>query len=239
MVKPRKMTDEERADHERVVAWIKSNLERLGISASELARRAGIGQSNLAHSLGKARRRLSLTEIKKFEDIFASEFSYHKGQAYPIAPRFKSDKVVLFGGTISARFRGGAAQEIHKTVKIQRVMLPRYIDEPQEAFYIEDDSADLYIQPGNFATVVPYWKNRKNLQIGDKVVVKMYHPILFREGDKSVFSRTIRMVFRGDAGPVLKSLSSNPEIKDLVYDPEDGSVEIEALVIGKQLYEDY
>lgn len=233
----RRMTAEH---HDRVVAWVEANLKRLGMSRAELSRRSGIEASKIGHSLGKARRNFRSYEIEKMGEIFNNTFSGLKPNKLERVANFrKSESVVMLGQKIGLGFAEMSTR--HIATKIPAAKLPKYIDTPQEAWPIEDDSADIEAPKGAFAIVVDYFDFRPALQIDDKVVITRYHPILFRAGDLSQAENTVRIVARDeDTGAIIfKSLSRNPAVKNIVYNPEDKSIQVAKLIIGWQKYEAY
>jgi hypothetical protein len=225
--------------HRRVVAWIRSNLARQRMTVAELSRRIGIEQSKILHGLGKAERRFPASEIEKMEKVFKNSFSNATTEMLnKVAIVGKSEaSYMLLGQRISLGFSD--MKQAKTKVEIPTVRLDRYLDARQEAWPIEDDSCDKYLTKGMYAVTVPYFEFRPAAQVGDKVVVKRYHPILFANGDVTQSENTIRLITRESGKIVLKSLSTNVAVKDIPYNPDDKSVEIVKLVIGAQFYEAY
>ncbi len=229
----------------RVAAWVRANLvKNNNMSIAELARRlklagvSGMEPTKISHSLG-LRRRFTALEIEKMEIIFGAEFRASDNAGAELAFLNKSLVTVSFGETIAIGYRTHSMHSTAQRTEIPPVLLPRYATTPQEAWPVEGDCCDLYATDGMIVFVVDYWKFRPSLQIGDKIVVKRYHPLLVASGDKSQSENSLRLVAMEDGQLILKSLSTNKNIVDILYDPDDKSIEIIKLVIGKAGYERY
>ena len=114
-----------------------------------------------------------------------------------------------------------------------------YADLEQEAWPVEDDFADLYAVAGMSVLVVDFAAAGIVPRHGHKVVGRRYHPIRAARGDLSHAENFIRLVVEADGKIILKSMSSNPAVQDIAYNPDDKSVEILKLIIGRHSYEQY
>jgi hypothetical protein len=226
--------------HKRVIAWIEKHRVRLGMNKAELARRIGLEPSKLGHSMGKKARKITAVELERLAEVFGERFGMDAtNKADRVAQTHKSINTVSLGEKIAYGFVGHSIMVRAKKIEIPPVLNPRYLSDPQEAMPVEDDSADLYAEAGTFVIVVDYWRFRPRPQVGDKVVIKRYHPVLFRAGDMSQSENSIRLIEKNEKGFVLRSLSSNSVMKDIDYDPSDKSTVITKLIIGRQSYENY
>lgn len=223
----------------RVRDWARANLKRLRMSQAELARRIGMKDSSYLNHSMRGKRNFKPLEIASMEKIFEQQFPKSKAEQFEVAQERKSARTVALGEIIASGFREKIMVTGAQHTEIPVVTKPRYIDMPQEAWLIIDDSADLWLGPGVYLIVVDYFAARPSIQIGDKIVVKRHHPILAGQGDFDTAQNTAREIAEDDRGIVLKSLSSNPNIRDIVYDPDDKTVIIHKLIIGFQSHIDY
>lgn len=238
MTKLRTNRDMTREHHERLVAWVLANLRRVGMNKAELARALRIGDSNLRHSLGKKARKFQASEVEKMEKVFGVRFGDATPRKYDgVDLPSKSLPVVVLGQKIGHGF--SEMRQKNEKLQIPPINLPRYCDTPQQAMPIEDDSANKYAPKGAYAIVVNYFDFRPSPQVGDKVVLKRYHPVLFRSGDLSQVENTVRIIEREGDRIILKSCSTSPLVKDVEYNSEDDSAVIAGLIIGWQFYEAY
>ena len=226
--------------HERLAAWVKANMHKKRMSQTKLARELGIDQSAVSRALRlEGRAGFNAHEVEKLEKLFGERFGDDPSEnVMQVAITNKSASHLVLDERISLGF--SEMHAIQADVEIPPIRSPRYLNTPQKAMPIEDNSADAYAPKGAYAVVVDYFAFRLSPQVGDKVVVKRYHPILFRAGDISQSENTVRIVARGEDGRIiLKACSSNPAIKDLDYNQNDKSVAISKLIIGWQMYEAY
>lgn len=224
-----------------VRAWVRENLKRLGWSQAELSRRLKKKDASYINHSMRGARDFKAHEVSDMEKLFEQKFDEHTSLHFGLEKESKSVRTVSLGEIITSGFREGDAMGLGaQPVEIPALNLPGYADIEQEVWRVDGDCADLYVQSGNYVIAVPYAAARKQPRIGDKVVVKRYHPVRFQRGDLSYYENSIRMIGGDGAGGfILKSLSSNPDIRDVPYDPADNSMLIHRLIIGGQFHENY
>lgn len=229
----RRMT---REYQDTVRAWVRRNLGRLKMSQAELSRLMGMKDASyIGHSM-RGGRNFKAHEIDKMEDIFKEAAP----KQFQVANVGKSGRSVTFGGRIALGvWRDYNMLQSGQKTEIPAIALPRYLDTPQEAWLVDDDSAGQYAPKGYYVIVVDYYTVRTTPQPGDKVIVMRYHPILFSQGDLSQAEYTIRLIDRKDGELVFKSVNAAIEMKEIEYNPDDKSVVIHKLIIGGQFYEQY
>jgi hypothetical protein len=218
--------------------WVRDNIDRLDWSQAELSRQLGMKDPSIMSNALRGIRRFSAQEIADMENLFGEGFEAPSSSNFSVEILPKSAMTVSLGEIITAGFRDGNAMGLgEQPIEVHALNSNKYQALQQEVWRVEGDCADLYVQSGNFVIAVPYDQEPRD---GHKVVVKRYHPLRFQRGDLSHYENSIRLISRGEDGRIiLRSLSSNPDIRDIQYDPDDGSVIIHRLIIGHQHQENY
>jgi hypothetical protein len=225
---------------EQIRRWVRENLNRLGWSQAELSRRLNKRDASyIGHSMTGARN-FKAQEVSEMEKLFGNTPSKVAATNFLVEKQAKSISLICLGEIITSGFREASVMELRaQHIEIPTLDIPGYDDLPKEAWLVDGDAADLYVQSGNFVVVVDYFSARAQVTKKDKVVIKRFHPLRFSMGDMTYFENSIRMVVETGGAIILKSLSSNPDIRDIPYDPDDKSVVIQKLVIGGGFVEKY
>lgn len=235
---------ETKSEHDKhVLEWIERHRQRLGLSGAELSRQLCDDPAWLANikrkpdlKRNRAPRRVNAEELIKLGQLFGEKFSEAGGQNKVIVNINNSDRIVTRGENITIDYKGHNTMQAGQRTEIPRSPVERYLDMPQEAMLIEDDSAAPLAREGTYVLVVDYSLVRSWPLVGDEIVLKRYHPVLFKQGDLTQSENTVRIVTRVDRKLVFRAPAGNQTIKDVPYDPEDASVVVQKLIIGYARY---
>lgn len=212
----------------RVQAWVQKICDDLGITYTELARRAGVDSATLTRFMNKPtyKPNLSNTTVQKIaEAVMRPEPDYPSLTPPP--------------GLLTVRVLGTAAAGLWKDVsiiaddhytheEIPVVENPRYAGYPQYALFVEGNSVNRAIQDGEYAICVSWGDLGLDPKDGQYVHVERN-----RGGLQEATIKVVRM-----HGKVMELWpdSTDPRFQEpisMAHADEDTQVVIRGLVIGK------
>lgn len=211
----------------RIREWMRSTLDREGLTVEQWAARAGVHKATLHRALKD-----------DYEFVTSSRTLNRLAHALGVdAPDFLS-KVKVAPRFLPVRYKVQAglwyevdAEEPPEQIALAVLPDPRFEKTPQWLEKVVGDSVDLKIPPGHYAHVVDAQELGYAPRDGDWVVVER------RRGQGCVRERTIKQVEMTNGRATLWPRSRNPkwsEPVDFVLGsrPGDTEVQIVGLVIG-------
>lgn len=109
----------------------------------------------------------------------------------------------------------------------------------QYAYEISDTHAEHFSGAQSFVLCVSYAQARGHPTNNDIVVIERQNVFPGGKGNVVAIERAVRKMVEDHGHFILKSLSSDPEVDDIAYDPSDTSIRITDLVIGTVKFADY
>ena len=221
-----------RKQQEHLKAWIAAGLKKPGKSVGGLAAYLGFANNSPVSKMLRDRR-IQEYEIPKIA-AYLEEVPPEPPEI--VATFSKSEQLMFLVGRIAA----GIWRDQRMLPCAQATNIPRYRGKPyllkkQEAYQVEDDSADLFARSGECVIVVDYADISSAPSEDDYAVLQLSQPM----GAAVLAEFTIRKLERSDDGLVLRGLCSRPgTVDDIPYEPAGGRMALR-LIIGVVRYLNY
>lgn len=212
----------------RVQAWVQKICDDLGITYTELARRAGIDSATLTRFMNKPtyKPNLSNTTVQKI-----SEAVMRPEPEYPSLTPSASVLTVRVLGTAAAGLWKDVsiiADDYYTHEELPVVENPRYAGYPQYALLVEGTSVNRSIQDGEYAICVDWSAIGADPKEGQYVHVE--------RSRGGLTEATIKLVRVQGRQIELWPDSTDPRFQEPIsysHEDEDTEVRIRGLVIGK------
>ena len=209
-------------------AYIRAVLDKLGITASELARRAGVAPTTFTRFLNSRKHatHLSATTLQKVADASGIQ----PPSPSPVSLPKLADPLNL---KVWGRIAAGVWREVSTTEEeadlgtVPVAPLPKYAGRKQYALLVEGPSVNRKIKPGDYAICVEYGDMPNGFQDGQYIHIERH-----RSG---LVEATVKLVKVTAGGVELWPDSDHPMHQQPItidHEDEGTSVMVKGVVIG-------
>jgi transcriptional regulator with XRE-family HTH domain len=209
--------------------WLRDTLKRKKLSQRALARHMELDDSEISRFLSGARKHLTLEEINLAQDFLNEDLP---------EDLFANKKLYVKKAPLRGTIAAGILRAIEMSAPAYVGNIPYlptsiYSEYEQYAYQLMDDHAEDYAPTHAFVIFIDFAAVRDVPRNGDIVRIEEKHTISGRTKNREIIEGTLRRVEVTRNGTILRKLSStNPNVQDIPFDPNDKRTFIRDLAIG-------
>ena len=208
--------------------WLTDQIRNRRVAQGALAKAMGMSDSELSRFLSGKRKQLTVDEIAAAAEFLESDLP----EEIFVRPKIYVKKAPLRGVISAGVLRAEGMEAKASLSAIPYIPTEEFAHLSQYAYEIGDTHAEDYAPANSYVLFVDFNEARGAPLQDDIVRIEQSFLISGRLQTRHIVETTLRRVDMSDGQIMLRSLSQDPNIQDLIYDPADTSLVIRDLAIG-------